>query len=303
MSDDALARVVEGANIFARVNPNQKNRIINALKINRHVVGFMGDGINDSPSMRFSDVSISVNNAVDVAKESADIILLEKDLGVLSDGVVEGRKTFGNTMKYVLMAISSNFGNMLSAAGASLFLPFLPMLPIQILLNNFMYDASELAITTDNVDTEYLEGPKRLDISFIRRFMLLFGPMSSIFDFLTFFILLYVFNAWNNPSLFQTAWFVESLCTQTLIIFVIRTRKSPFWRSRPGNLLIISSFMIVGAAILIPYTIIGAWFNLIALPPSFYLFLAGFTVTYLLLVEIMKRWFYKRFIRNLGKYA
>jgi Mg2+-importing ATPase len=303
MNDDALARVVEGANIFARVNPNQKNRIINALKSNGHVVGFMGDGINDSPSMRFSDVSISVNNAVDVAKESADIILLEKDLGVLSDGVFEGRKTFGNTMKYVLMAISSNFGNMLSAAGASLFLPFLPMLAIQILLNNFMYDASELAITTDNVDSTYVESPKRLDISYIRRFMLLFGPISSIFDFLTFFILLYVFNAWNNPPLFQTAWFVESLCTQTLVIFVIRTRKSPFWRSRPGNLLIISSFTIVGAAILIPYTIIGAWFDLIALPPSFYLFLVGFTVTYLLLVETMKRWFYKRYIRHLDKYA
>jgi Mg2+-importing ATPase len=303
MNDDALARVVEGANIFARVNPAQKNRIITALKSNNHVVGFMGDGINDSPSMRFSDVSISVNNAVDVAKESADIILLEKDLGVLSDGVFEGRKTFGNTMKYVLMAISSNFGNMFSAAVASLFLPFLPMLPIQILLNNFMYDASELAITTDNVDSAYVENPKRLDISYIRRFMLLFGPISSIFDFLTFLIMLYVFNAWNNSSLFQTAWFVESLSTQTLIIFVIRTRKSPFWRSSPGNLLIISSFTIVAAAILIPYTIIGAWFDLIALPPSFYLFLVGFTVTYLLLVEIMKRWFYKKYVKHLDKYA
>jgi Mg2+-importing ATPase len=228
---------------------------------------------------------------------------LEKDLGVLSDGVFEGRKTFGNTMKYVLMAISSNFGNMFSAAVASLFLPFLPMLPIQILLNNFMYDASELAITTDNVDSAYVENPKRLDISYIRRFMLLFGPISSIFDFLTFLIMLYVFNAWNNSSLFQTAWFVESLSTQTLIIFVIRTRKSPFWRSRPGNLLIISSFTIVAAAILIPYTIIGAWFDLIALPPSFYLFLVGFTVTYLLLVEIMKRWFYKKYVKHLDKYA
>jgi len=303
MNDDALARVVERANIFARVNPAQKNRIITALKSNNHVVGFLGDGINDSPSMKFSDVSISVNNAVDVAKESADIILLEKDLKVLNDGVVEGRKTFGNTMKYVLMAISSNFGNMFSAAGASLFLPFLPMLPIQILLNNFMYDASELAITTDNVDSAYVESPKRLDISYIRHFMLLFGPMSSIFDFLTFFIMLYVFNAWNNAPLFQTAWFVESLCTQTMIIFVIRTRKSPFWKSRPGKLLIMSSFTVVGAAILIPYTIIGTWFGLITLPPSFYLFLVGFTVTYLLLVEIMKRWFYKRYMRDLDKYA
>jgi Mg2+-importing ATPase len=166
-----------------------------------------------------------------------------------------------------------------------------------------MYDASELAITTDNVDSAYVESPKRLDISYIRRFMLLFGPMSSIFDFLTFFIMLYVFNAWNNAPLFQTAWFVESLCTQTMIIFVIRTRKSPFWRSRPGKLLIISSFAVVGAAIIIPYTIIGTWFGLITLPPSFYLFLVGFTVTYLLLVEIMKRWFYKRYMRDLNKYA
>lgn len=303
MNDDALARVVESANIFARVNPAQKNRIINALKSNKHVVGFLGDGINDAPSMKVADVSISVNNAVDVAKESADIILLQKDLSVLGEGVIEGRKTFGNTMKYVLMAISSNFGNMFSAAGASLFLPFLPMLPIQILLNNFLYDLSELSITTDNVDKEYVEKPKRLDISYIRRFMILFGPISSIFDFATFFIMLFIFNAWNNPPLFQTAWFTESLCTQTLVIFVIRTRKTPFWKSRPSKPLVLSSLVVVALAILIPFTLIGKWFQMILLPLSFYLILLGFIVIYLFLVELMKRWFYKRYSKAIEKYA
>jgi Mg2+-importing ATPase len=303
MNDDALSRVVEEANIFARVTPAQKNRIMNALKSNKHVVGFLGDGINDSPSMRVSDVSISVNNAVDVAKESADIILLHKDLTVLGEGATEGRKTFGNTMKYVQMAISSNFGNMFSAAGASIFLPFLPMLPIQILLNNFLYDMSELAITTDNVDKEYIEKPKRLDVPFIRRFMVAFGPISSIFDFLTFFIMLYVFNAWNKPALFQTAWFIESLCTQTLVIFVIRTRKMPFFNSVPSKPLLLSSLAVVALAILLPFTIVGEWFQFIELPPNFYLFLLGFIVAYLILVEVMKRAFYRRHGRRLEQYA
>ena len=192
MHDDALARVVEEANVFARVTPVQKDRIINLLKDNGHVVGFMGDGINDAPSLKTSDVGVSVNNAVDVAKESADIILLENDLTVLAQGVLEGRKTFGNTMKYVMMGISSNFGNMFSVAGASLFLPFLPMLPVQILLNNLLYTLSQATITSDNVDEEYIERPKRWDISFIRNFMIVEGPISSIFDYLTFFLMLFV---------------------------------------------------------------------------------------------------------------
>jgi Mg2+-importing ATPase len=304
MNDDALTRVVETANIFARVTPSQKDRIINALKSNGHVVGFLGDGINDAPSMRVSDVSISVENAVDVAKESADIILLHKDLTVLEQGVLEGRKTFGNTIKYILMGISSNFGNMFSAAGASLFIGTItnfqyPMLPVQILLNNLLYDISELAIPTDNVDEEYIEKPKRLDISYVRKFMIYFGPMSSVFDFLTFFMMLFFFRAWNNGPLFQTAWFVESLCTQTLVIFAIRTRKTPFFKSRPSKPLLISSLAVVAVAILLPFTPLGGLFQFIALPPEFFLFLTLFVIAYFVMVESLKSLFYKRYAQTL----
>ena len=305
MNDDALARVVETANIFARVTPSQKDRIISALKSNGHVVGFLGDGINDAPSMRVADVSISVENAVDVAKESADIILLHKDLTVLDKGVLEGRKTFGNTIKYVLMGISSNFGNMFSAAGASLFIGAItnfqyPMLPIQILLNNLLYDLSELAIPTDNVDEEYIEKPKRLDISFIRNFMIYFGPISSIFDFLTFFIMLNVFSAWNNGPLFQTAWFIESLCTQTLVIFAIRTTKTPFFKSKPSKTLLISSLSVVAVAILLPLSPLGGIFGFDRnLPSTFFLFLAVCVVAYFVMVESLKSLFYKRYGQRL----
>jgi len=307
MNDDALARVVEEANVFARVTPAQKDRIINSLKNNGHVVGFMGDGINDSPSLKTSDVGISVNNAVDVAKESADIILLENDLTVLAEGVIEGRKTFGNTMKYVMMGISSNFGNMFSVAGAALFLPFLPMLSIQILLNNLLYTLSQTTIATDNVDEEYIERPKRWDISFIRNFMILEGPLSSIFDYATFFTMFFVFGipvtaaASGVPlatvfqqHMFQTAWFVESLITQTLVVFVIRTRVSPFWKSRPGKYLLLSSLSTVAAAIIIPYTPLGGLFHFEPPPPLFYAFLALFIAVYLFLAEVVKKWFYRR---------
>ena len=290
LSDEALSRAVETANIFARVTPIQKDRIITALKRNGHVVGFLGDGINDAPSMRKADVSISVNNAVDVAKESADLILLRKSLHVLYDGVLEGRKTFGNTMKYIQMSISSNFGNMFSAAGASLFMSFLPMRPIQILLNNLMYDMSEMTISTDNVDKEYIEKPKKMDVKFINDFMLFFGPFSSLFDFLTFGVMIFVFNA--SESLFQTAWFMESLCTQTMIIFIIRTRK-PFWQSKPGLLLVLSSLLVIGAAVALPYTPIGAYFGFTPPPLNFLLVLAGFVIVYLGLVEFFKARFYK----------
>jgi Mg2+-importing ATPase len=300
MNDDALARVVEEANIFARVTPSQKDRIINALKSNGHVVGFLGDGINDAPSMRVSDVSISVENAVDVAKESADIILLYKDLTVLEEGVLEGRKTFGNTMKYIMMGVSSNFGNMFSAAGASLFLHnFLPMQSTQILLNNLLYDMSELSIPTDNVDPEYIEKPRRLQVSYIRNFMLYFGPISSLFDFLTFFIMLYIFTAGPSGHLFQTAWFIESLCTQTLVIFVIRTRRSPFFKSKPSKLLLISSLAVVGFAILIPFTPLGDVFQFMPPPPGFFLFLAAFVAVYLTMTESLKRVFYRRYSQSL----
>lgn len=299
MNDDALSRVVEEANIFARVTPAQKDRIMSLLRSNGHVVGFLGDGINDAPSMKVADVSISVENAVDVAKDSADIILLEKDLRVLEKGVLEGRRTFGNTMKYVMMGISSNFGNMFSAAGAALFLPFLPMMPTQILLNNLLYDVSELAIPTDNVDEEYVKKPKRLNITYIRNFMVWFGPISSIFDFLTFYVMLTIFQAEYTsitfPLVFRTAWFVESLCTQTLIIFVIRTRRSPFFKSKPSKLLFISSVSIVGVALALPLTFIGKWFNFVDLSVKFYLILVVFIVVYLILVEAVKRPFYRRY--------
>jgi Mg2+-importing ATPase len=293
MHDDALARAVEEANIFARVTPAQKDRIMNALKNNGHVVGFLGDGINDAPSMKAADVGISVDNAVDVAKESADLILLQKNLRVLHKGILEGRKTFGNTMKYIMMGTSSNFGNMFSVAGASLFLPFLPMLPIQILLNNLLYDFSGSTIPTDNVDSEYVEKPKKLDVSFIRKFMIFLGPISSIFDFLTFFIMLFVFNA--TEPLFQTAWFLESLSTQTLVVFIIRTRKTPFYKSKPSKLLVFSSIIVVSLALIMPFTPLGALFRFVKPPAAFFIVLAGLIVVYLVLVELVKNWFYKRY--------
>jgi Mg2+-importing ATPase len=303
LQDNALARIVEKANVFARVSPAQKDRIMGALKKNGHVVGFLGDGINDATSMHTADVGISVENAVDVAKESADIILLRKDLKVLNEGALQGRKTFGNTMKYVLMGISSNFGNMFSAAGASVFLPFLPMLPTQILLNNMLYDVSEVTIPTDNVDQEYIQKPKRLDTKYIRNFMLFFGPISSIFDFLTFFLMLELFNGYTNIALFRTAWFIESLSTQTLVIFAIRTRKSPFFKSKPSKALFATSLIVVGIAIAIPFTPLGGLFEFEAPPIRFFAFLAGFVGAYLLLVEALKRFFYKRYAHRLEQYA
>jgi Mg2+-importing ATPase len=300
MQDDALARNVEDANVFARVTPAQKDRIITLLKSNGHVVGFMGDGINDAPSLKTSDVGVSVDNAVDVAKESADIILLKNDLTVLAEGVLEGRRTFGNTMKYVMMGVSSNFGNMFSVAGASIFLPFLPMLPVQILLNNLMYDISQTTITTDTVDDEYVEKPKRWDISFIRRFMVALGPVSSVFDFLTFFIMLLFFGATaTHPELFQTAWFLESLCTQTLVIFVIRTRRTPFYRSKPGKYLVLSSLTIVAIALVLPFTPLGPPFGFVSPPPAFFLILAGLVGTYLVFAQVVKDWFYRRYAYRL----
>jgi Mg2+-importing ATPase len=271
--------------------------VINALRINGHVVGYMGDGINDAPSLKTADVSISVENAVDVAKESADLILLKPDLAVLDQGVLEGRKTFGNTMKYIMMGVSSNFGTMFSVAGASLFLSFLPMTVIQILLNNLLYDLSEATIPTDNVDDEYIQKPKKLDISYIRRFMVIMGPVSSIFDFLTFFLLLLVFKA-AIPA-FQTSWFIESLATQTLVVFVLRTRKSPFYKSRPGKYLLISSLTVVIVAFALPYTLLGGIFGFSPPPVLFYPALAGLIAAYLLLVEVVKKWFTKKYAYRL----
>jgi Mg2+-importing ATPase len=296
MSDSALLRVVEETNVFARVTPEEKNRIMVALRKNGHVVGFMGDGINDAASIRTADVGISVDNAVDVAKAAADIILLQNDLTVLAQGVQEGRKTLGNSMKYVMMGTSSNFGNMFSAAGASLFLPFLPMLPSQILLNNLLYDISELAIPTDHVDSEYLKTPHRWDIRFVREFMVFFGPVSSIFDYLTFGVMLFVFAA--PAALFQTAWFLESISTQSLIIFVIRTRRTPFYRSHPSKPLIISTLATVIVPMLLPFTPLGPLLGLVIPPPPFFLALAIFIAAYLTLTETLKHYFYRRLARS-----
>ena len=293
MDNETLSRVVEDVTIFSRMTPVQKNRVMIALKHNGHVVGYLGDGINDAPSIREADVGISVENAVDIAKESADIILLKNDLRILNDGVLEGRRTFGNTMKYILMGTSSNFGNMFSVAGASMFLRFLPMLPIQILLNNLLYDISESTIPTDNVDASYISTPKKWDIEFIKKFIMVFGPISSIFDFITFFVLLFIFVA--DASLFRTAWFIESICTQTLVIFVIRTRVVPFYRSRPSRLLVASTILIVVVACILPFTVIGSIFSFVPPPLSFFAVLAGLVAGYLIIVELVKRWFYRKY--------
>ncbi len=237
---------VENVNLFCRVNPAQKNRVILALKQRGRVVGYMGDGINDAPSLHSADIGISVDSAVDVAKSAAEMILLEQDLNVLHEGVVEGRRTFGNIMKYIMMGTSSNFGNMFSMAGATLFLPFLPMLPVQILLNNLLYDVSEIPIPLDSVDEEYLTQPRHWNMNFIRNFMLSVGPVSSIFDFLTFYIMLHVFHA--GEKLFHTGWFIESMATQVLVIFIIRTRRNPF-KSRPNLWLTLCSLSVVCLAV------------------------------------------------------
>jgi Mg2+-importing ATPase len=293
MDDGALAYQAEHGAIFARVSPEQKNRVILALKSRGHVVGYIGDGINDAPSLHTADVGISVMNGVEVAKDAAKIILLEKDLGVLNDGIVEGRRCFANIMKYIVMGTSSNFGNMFSMAAASLFLPFLPMLPTQILLNNFLYDLSQISIPSDNVDPVLLQQPKRWQIGFIRQFMIIIGPISSIYDFLTFGVLLWVFHASANAPLFHTGWFVESLATQTLVVFVIRTAGNPL-NSRPSRPLLVAVFATVAVATLLPYTPLGAVLGFTPLPVSLLGAIAFLAVTYLLLVQAVKSWFYRR---------
>jgi P-type Mg2+ transporter len=286
ISDLALAAVAEKTIVFARVSPAQKHRIILALKGRGHVVGYLGDGINDAPSLHAADVGISVATAVDVAKEAADIILLERSLRVLHQGIIEGRKAFGNVMKYLLMGTSSNFGNMFSMAAAAAFLPFLPMLPTQILLNNFLYDLAQITIPTDNVDASYIDKPRRWDIKMIRNFMICIGPISSIYDFLTFYMLLNIFHA--SEALFHTGWFVESLATQTLVLFVIRTAGNPF-RSRPSLPLAITTVLIVLLGLLLPVSPLAKVFGFTPLPAMFFLFLSGMVITYLFLVEMVKR--------------
>jgi len=291
MSESALAHVAEETSVFARVSPAQKDRILLALKRRGHVVGFLGDGINDAPSLHTADVGISVSSAVDVAKDAAEIILLEPGLRVLHAGVLEGRKAFGNVVKYLLMGTSSNFGNMFSMAAATLFLPFLPMLPMQILLNNLLYDLSQITIPTDNVDASFIDKPRRWDISQIRNFMVVIGPISSLYDFLTFYVLLQLFHA--SEDFFHTGWFVESLATQTLVLLVIRTGGNPF-RSKPSRPLLATVILIVLVGSVLPFTPLAAPLGFTPLPLAFFAFLLGATATYLLLVELVKHWVLRR---------
>lgn len=291
LDDHALQAQVERNNLFCRVTPAQKTRILLALRARGHVVGFLGDGINDAPALHAADVGISVDSAVDVAKEAADLILLDKDLDVLRDGVREGRRTFANVMKYIMMGTSSNFGNMFSMAGGTLMLPFLPLLPIQILLNNFLYDLSEIALPFDNVERDALARPQPWDMAFVERFMLTFGPISSAFDFLTFFVLIHFFHA--DEGLFHTGWFIESIATQVLVIFIIRTRGNPI-ANRPHVGLVALSLAVVAIGAALPLTPVGAYLGFVRPSPQFYLVLVGIVLSYLLVVQVAKRTFYLR---------
>jgi Mg2+-importing ATPase len=303
MDDAQLSAAVEKTTLFARVSPAHKQRIIKSLQANRHTVGFMGDGINDAPALRAADVGISVDTAVDIAKESADMILLEKSLLVLEEGLLEGRKVFVNILKYVRMGASSNFGNMFSVLGASLFVPYLPMTPIQILANNLLYDVSQTAIPTDNVDAEQIRKPRPWDMGEITRFIVFVGPCSSIFDYTTYLMMLYVFRCWNtatpqaaaaSASLFQTGWFVESLLTQTLIIHVIRTAKIPFLQSRPSLALMVMSAAIMAAGVALPFSPLGVYLGFTT-PPSLYWWLLALTLLgYVALTQVVKAWLLRR---------
>jgi len=308
LDETQVGELAEKNNVFARLSPSQKENIITVLQKRGHVVGYMGDGINDALSMRAADVGISVDTAVDVAKESADIILLEKSLLVLEDGIIEGRKVFGNIIKYIRMGASSNFGNMFSVVGGSYFLPFLPMAPIQILLNNLLYDASQVGIPADHVDEEYLRTPRKWNIQNIRRFMIFIGPMSSIFDYATFFLMLYFFNckfysqAATAPemkayyeSLFHTGWFVESILTQTLIVHIIRTNRIPFFQSIASPFLLLTTILVMIAGGVLPYLPIGSYFGFVPLPASFWIWIAGFLLCYSLLTHSVKVWFHRKY--------
>jgi Mg2+-importing ATPase len=308
LNEDQIGEMAEKHDVFARLSPAQKESIILALQKRGHVVGYMGDGINDAPSMRVADVGISVDTAVDVAKESADIILLEKSLLVLEDGIIEGRKVFGNIIKYIRMGASSNFGNMFSVVGGSYFLPFLPMAPIQVLLNNLLYDASQVGIPADDVDEEYLRTPRRWNIENIRRFMMWIGPISSIFDYATFFLMLYFFNCRYFSSvaasaadktyyenLFHTGWFVESILTQTLIVHIIRTSRIPFFQSIASPFMIFTTLVVMVAGAVLPYLPLGSYFGFVPLPASFWWWIAGFLLGYSVLTHNVKVWFIRKY--------
>jgi Mg2+-importing ATPase len=291
MPDEALWHAAERTTIFAEVDPNQKERIILALRKTHHVVGYMGDGINDAPALHAADVGISVDTAVDVAKDAADFVLLRQDLDILREGIDVGRVTFANTLKYILTTISANFGNMFSMAGASLFLPFLPLLASQILLNNFLSDIPGTTIATDNVDPEWVAKPRRWNTVFIRDYMILFGLVSSIFDFMTFGVLLYIFRA--SPKEFRTGWFIESLLTELVIALVVRTRRV-FFRSKPGKLLLMSTLIVIGITLVLPYAPFNDILGFIPLPAPLMLTMIALILLYVLVTEIAKKYFYSR---------
>jgi Mg2+-importing ATPase len=295
MDDATLAQVAARTAVFAKLAPEHKARIIAALRRGGHVVGYLGDGINDGPALKAADVGVSVDKAVDVARESADIILLEKNLLVLKDGVIEGRRVFANVMKYIRMGASSSFGNMLSVVGASAFLPFLPMAPVQVLLNNLLYDVSQTALATDSVDSATLTQPRRWDIGNIGRYMLAFGPISSLFDYATYFTLLYAFGAWNDPALFQSGWFVESVLSQTLIVHVIRTAGVPFRDSSPSAPLLATTVAVCGVAVWLPYSGLAQPLGLTPLPSAYWPALAAILVCYLALAQGVKNALVRRF--------
>jgi P-type Mg2+ transporter len=308
LDEAGFAALVAEANVFSRLTPSQKERIIRSLKDGGHVVGFLGDGINDAPAMKAADVGISVDTAADVAKESADIILLEKSLGVLQDGIIEGRKIFGNITKYIKMGASSNFGNMFSVVGGAWFLPFLPMAPVQVLVNNLLYDISQVGIPTDRVDREYLDRPRQWNIGMIRKFMLFIGPISSVFDYATFFLMLFFFHCRDfglpgtDPALkvhyeqlFHTGWFVESLLTQTLIVHIIRTQRIPFLQSRASKSMFFTTFAVMAVGCWLPFSPVAHFLGFTPLPAVFFLWMAAFLLAYSVLTHTVKMWFARRF--------
>lgn len=294
-TDEELKNNIDDIAVFAKLKPHHKEKIVLCLRSLNHTVGFLGDGINDAPALRAADVGISVDSAADIAKESSDIILLEKSLLVLKEGVIEGRKIFSNIIKYIEMSASSNFGNMFSVVGGSLFLPFLPMAPIQILTNNLLYDISQTSIPTDKVDQEFLLKPRQWKIDHIKKFIIFLGPISSIFDFATYFAMLYIFNCWHNHGLFQTGWFVESLATQTLIIYIIRTNKIPFLQSWPSWPLLLTTTAIVGVGIYLPFSPLAKYLGFVPLPPLYWGVLLVFLFVYFLITQLIKMWFVKRY--------
>lgn len=299
MEEDERHRAVRETTVFSKLTPMQKTQIIELLQDQQNTVGFLGDGINDAAALRQSDIGISVDSAVDIAKESADIILLEKDLMVLEDGVIEGRKTFGNITKYIKMTASSNFGNMFSVMAASAFLPFLPMLPIHLLIQNLLYDISQAAIPFDRMDADYLRKPRKWEASDLSRFMICIGPISSIFDIVTYLVMWYVFgcNSGVHQTLFQSGWFIEGLLSQTLIVHMIRTRKIPFVQSRASWQVTGLTFLIMITGIVIPFTPFDSSIGLQPLPLSYFPWLVGILLSYCVLTQLVKNWYIRRFVK------